>query len=186
MRPAKLHSAETTQTTGCDFVQMVPEFRDLFEAVASGYGAIGSRFSHESMLINYPFFKILCNRGFHLIVKLLLLHNVRDISNNLKLYRTEILKELGSKNSIRSQRGDWPETVTCRLQHQRGSRFMDQSDCRYGSLVLQNCERCAQLPLRFGSSALAFLPRQSWRCKEGRECATDINDALSFMLGHAY
>lgn len=82
-------------TMDCDFVQMVPEFRDLFEAVASGYdGAIGSRFSHESMLINYPFFKILCNRAFHLIVKVLLLHNVRDISNNLKLYRTEILKEI--------------------------------------------------------------------------------------------
>lgn len=79
----------------CDFVQIVPEFRDLFDAVASGYdGAIGSRFSHESMLINYPFFKIVCNRGFHLLVKLLLLHDVRDISNNLKLYRAEILKEL--------------------------------------------------------------------------------------------
>jgi hypothetical protein len=46
------------------------------------------------MLINYPFFKIVCNRGFHLLVKLLLLHNVRDVSNNLKLYRAEILKEL--------------------------------------------------------------------------------------------
>jgi SAM-dependent methyltransferase len=82
-------------TMDCDFVQIVPEFRDLFDAVAYGYdGAIGSRFSHESMLINYPFFKIVCNRGFHLLVKLLLLHNVRDVSNNLKLYRAEILKEL--------------------------------------------------------------------------------------------
>jgi glycosyltransferase involved in cell wall biosynthesis len=80
-------------TMDSDFVQIVPELRDLFDAVASGYdGAIGSRFSRESMLINYPFFKILCNRAFHLLVKILLLPKVRDVSNNLKLYRAEILK----------------------------------------------------------------------------------------------
>jgi dolichol-phosphate mannosyltransferase len=79
----------------CDFVQIVPEFRDLFDVIAGGRdGAIGSRFSHDSVLINYPFFKILCNRSFHLLVKLLLLWQVRDISNNLKLYRAAILKDL--------------------------------------------------------------------------------------------
>jgi dolichol-phosphate mannosyltransferase len=82
-------------TMDCDFVQIVPEFRDLFEVIANGKdGAIGSRFSHESVLINYPFFKILCNRGFHLLVRLFLLPNVRDISNNLKLYKSEILKNM--------------------------------------------------------------------------------------------
>jgi dolichol-phosphate mannosyltransferase len=79
----------------CDFVQIVPELRDLFEAVAAGRdGAIGSRFSLESVLINYPFFKIICNRGFHTLIRLLLPGRVRDISNNLKLYRAEILKGL--------------------------------------------------------------------------------------------
>lgn len=82
-------------TMDADFVQILPEFRDLFDAIAAGYdGAIGSRFSYESVLINYPFFKILCNRAFHLLVKLLLLPNVRDTSNNLKLYRSDILKNL--------------------------------------------------------------------------------------------
>lgn len=82
-------------TMDSDFVQILPEFRDLFDVVAAGHdGAIGSRFSHESVLINYPFFKILCNRSFHLLVKLLLLGGVRDISNNLKLYRADILKNL--------------------------------------------------------------------------------------------
>lgn len=81
-------------TMDCDFVQIVPELRDLFEVVAAGHdGAIGSRFSHESVLINYPFFKILCNRGFHVLVRLFL-HRVRDISNNLKLYRADILKTI--------------------------------------------------------------------------------------------
>jgi len=82
-------------TMDCDFVQILPELRDLFDAVAAGRdGAIGSRFSHESVMINYPFFKTLCNRAFHLLVKLLLVRRVHDISNNLKLYRADIFKDL--------------------------------------------------------------------------------------------
>jgi dolichol-phosphate mannosyltransferase len=81
-------------TMDCDFLQIVPELRDLFKVAAEGHdGAIGSRFSHDSVLINYPFFKILCNRGFHALVRLFL-HRVRDISNNLKLYRADILKTM--------------------------------------------------------------------------------------------
>jgi hypothetical protein len=80
----------------CDFVQIIPEFRDLFAAVVEGYdGAIGSRFSHESVLINYPLPKILANRGFHLLLNLLLGLKVRDISNNLKLMRASVLKGIG-------------------------------------------------------------------------------------------
>ncbi|MGB7436235.1 MAG: glycosyltransferase [Candidatus Acidiferrum sp.] len=82
-------------TMDCDFLEILPEFRDLFDAVTEGHdGAIGSRFSHESLLINYPFFKILCNRGFHLLANLLLPLHVRDTSNNLKLYKTEILRSI--------------------------------------------------------------------------------------------
>jgi SAM-dependent methyltransferase len=79
----------------CDFLQILPEFRDLFDAVAAGHdGAIGSRFTHESVMINYPFFKILCNRAFHLLARAVMPVRARDISNNLKLYRSEILKDL--------------------------------------------------------------------------------------------
>jgi len=82
-------------TMDCDFVQIVPEFRDLFDAIAAGHdGAIGSRFSNDSLLINYPFGKILCNRAFHLLANLLLGMRMRDVSNNLKVYRAEILKSL--------------------------------------------------------------------------------------------
>jgi dolichol-phosphate mannosyltransferase len=79
----------------CDFQLIIPELRDLFDVVADGHaGAIGSRFSHESVLINYPFPKIIANRAFHLLLRLVLRRRIRDISNNLKLYRAEILKEL--------------------------------------------------------------------------------------------
>ena len=82
-------------TMDCDFVQIVPEFRDLFDAIVEGHaGAIGSRFTHESVLINYPLAKILVNRGFHLLLNILLRLRVRDVSNNLKLMRSEIYKTL--------------------------------------------------------------------------------------------
>jgi glycosyltransferase involved in cell wall biosynthesis len=82
-------------TMDCDFVQILPEIGDLFDAIAAGRdGAIGSRFSHESVMINYPFFKTICNRAFHFLVKLLILRRVHDISNNLKLYRAEIFKSI--------------------------------------------------------------------------------------------
>lgn len=79
----------------CDFVEILPQFRGLFRVIADGHdGAIGSRFSHESILVNYPFTKLFFNRLCHTIIKLFLLSAVRDISNNLKLYRSEILKGL--------------------------------------------------------------------------------------------
>jgi dolichol-phosphate mannosyltransferase len=79
----------------CDFINIVSEFRRLFDVVAAGHdGAIGSRFSSESALIRYPFLKIVANRTFHWILNLLLGKRVRDLSNNLKLYRADILKNL--------------------------------------------------------------------------------------------
>jgi len=79
----------------CDFAQIAPDFRDLFDAVADGAdGAVGSRFSHDSVLINYPLPKILCNRAFHVLANFLLPVRIRDISNNLKLMRAAILKNL--------------------------------------------------------------------------------------------
>jgi dolichol-phosphate mannosyltransferase len=79
----------------CDFAMLVPELRDLFDAVAAGRdGAIGCRFSYDSILVNYPVLKMLGNRGFHVLVRLLFRRPVRDVSNNLKLFRASILKEL--------------------------------------------------------------------------------------------
>jgi dolichol-phosphate mannosyltransferase len=79
----------------CDFEMLIPELQDLFDVVAAGHeGAIGSRFSHESVLLNYPASKLLGNRAFHLTIRLLLHRKVRDISNNLKLYRGDILREM--------------------------------------------------------------------------------------------
>ncbi len=82
-------------TMDCDFQHLLPEFRDLFDCAVEDYDVIvGSRFSRHSVLLNYPFFKIVANRGFHLLARLLLLRNFRDLTNNLKLMRRHVVTDL--------------------------------------------------------------------------------------------
>ena len=79
----------------CDFQHLLPEIRDLFDAANQGYDVIvGSRFSRHSVLLNYPFFKILANRGFHILANILLRRRFRDLTNNLKLIRREVINKL--------------------------------------------------------------------------------------------
>ncbi len=78
-----------------DFTLIVPELRGLFDAVAAGRdGAIGSRFSRDSILVNYPFPKIVANRSFHVLLRLLTGMRVRDVTNNLKLYPRELFQRI--------------------------------------------------------------------------------------------
>jgi dolichol-phosphate mannosyltransferase len=82
-------------TMDCDFQHLLPEFRDLFDAIVEGYDVVvGSRFSRHSVLLNYPFSKIVANRGFHLLARLLLLRSFRDLTNNLKLMHRQVVQDL--------------------------------------------------------------------------------------------
>ena len=79
----------------CDFQHLLPEFRDLLDQVAKGYDVvIGSRFSRHSVLLNYPFLKIFANRAFHALAILLLGYRIRDVTNNLKIMRREVVSDL--------------------------------------------------------------------------------------------
>ena len=79
----------------CDFQHLLPEIRDLFDAAAEGYDVVvGSRFSRHSVLLNYPFTKIVANRGFHALAKLALRRSFRDVTNNLKLIRRDVVERL--------------------------------------------------------------------------------------------
>jgi SAM-dependent methyltransferase len=79
----------------CDFQHLLPEIRDLFDAAADGYDVVvGSRFSRHSVLLNYPFQKIVANRGFHSLAQLALRRRFRDLTNNLKLMRREVVEKL--------------------------------------------------------------------------------------------
>ena len=79
----------------CDFQHLLPEVRDLLDAIAQGYDvAVGSRFSRHSVLLNYPPLKIVANRAFHAIAQVILLARFRDLTNNLKLMRREVVENL--------------------------------------------------------------------------------------------
>lgn len=82
-------------TMDCDFQHLLPEFRELFDATAEGYDVvIGSRFSRHSVLLNYPFLKIFANRTFHAIAVMLFARRIRDVTNNLKIMRREVVADL--------------------------------------------------------------------------------------------
>uniref|UniRef100_B8HMN3 Glycosyl transferase family 2 n=1 Tax=Cyanothece sp. (strain PCC 7425 / ATCC 29141) TaxID=395961 RepID=B8HMN3_CYAP4 len=79
----------------CDFQHLLPEVRDLFDAAAEGCDvAVGSRFSRHSVLLNYSLLKIIANRGFHVLAQILFRRQFRDLTNNLKLMRQEVVKSL--------------------------------------------------------------------------------------------
>ena len=82
-------------TMDCDFQHLLPEFRDLLDAAAEGYDVvIGSRFSRHSVLLNYPFVKIFANRAFHALAVVLFGRRIRDVTNNLKIMRREVVQDL--------------------------------------------------------------------------------------------
>jgi dolichol-phosphate mannosyltransferase len=92
-----LHAAtgEYVLSLDCDFQHLLPEIRDLFDGIAEGYDvAVGSRFSRHSVLLNYPFMKIVANRAFHMIARMVLIARFRDLTNNLKLMRRQVVQDL--------------------------------------------------------------------------------------------
>lgn len=79
----------------CDFLAIIPEMRDLFDAVKNGADvAVGSRFSRGSVLLNYPFTKIIANRAFHCLANILLGKHFRDLTNNLKILKREAAEKI--------------------------------------------------------------------------------------------
>ena len=104
----------------CDFQHLLPELEDMFDAIAEGFdGAVGSRFSRHSLLINYPFGKILANRGFHVLFSLAFRTARRDLTNNLKLMRTELARAMELKEpwfAVNAETGLQLALMDCRLK----------------------------------------------------------------------
>jgi len=104
----------------CDFQHLLPEVRDLFDAAAEGHDVvIGSRFSRGSVLLNYPFKKIVANRGFHLLARLVLWRRFRDLTNNLKLIRRDVIDRLQLTEpgfAINAETGLQPVVMGCSVK----------------------------------------------------------------------
>lgn len=88
--------AEYVLTMDSDFVESIKEVRMLIRAIEEdGYdGVIGSRFIKGSRLEVYPLAKKMMNRMFHFIVKALFSIRQNDLTNNFKLYKTHIFRDL--------------------------------------------------------------------------------------------
>jgi hypothetical protein len=91
----RLATGQYILSMDCDFLHLLPEVRDLFDEAAAGSDVVvGSRFSRHSVLLNYPFTKIVANRAFHVLARLLLRRHFRDLTNNLKLMRRDVVEQL--------------------------------------------------------------------------------------------
>ncbi|MEO6219167.1 MAG: glycosyltransferase [Ginsengibacter sp.] len=91
----RIAKGEYILSMDCDFQHLLPEIRDLFDAALKGNDVvIGSRFSRHSVLLNYPFQKIVANRAFHLLARMMFWRKFRDLTNNLKLIRREVVEKL--------------------------------------------------------------------------------------------
>lgn len=55
---------------------------------------LGSRFINGSKIENYPKKKLIFNRLFNNLVKILFWHKYNDFTNAFKIYRTDVLKEI--------------------------------------------------------------------------------------------
>jgi nucleoside-diphosphate-sugar epimerase/2-polyprenyl-3-methyl-5-hydroxy-6-metoxy-1,4-benzoquinol methylase len=104
----------------CDFQHLLPEIRDLFDAAAQGFDVVvGSRFSRHSVLLNYPFQKIMANRGFHLLARTLLGRKFRDLTNNLKLIRRDVIEKMKLNQpgfAVNAETGLQPLVMGCKIK----------------------------------------------------------------------
>ena len=55
---------------------------------------LGSRFLKNSEVIDYPKKKLIINRIFNFITKVMFFENYNDFTNAFKIYKTEVLKEI--------------------------------------------------------------------------------------------
>lgn len=107
-------------TMDSDFEHLLPELRDMFQAVPEGYDVvIGSRFSRHSVLLNYPFTKIFANRAFHFLARIFLGHTFRDTTNNLKLMKREVVARLHLRQpgfAVNAETGLQPWLLGCKIR----------------------------------------------------------------------
>ena len=92
--------ADFVLTMDSDFTESIGEVRMLIQAIEEkNYdGVIGSRFIRGSRLLNYPLLKKIMNRWFHFLVKKLFSIKQNDLTNNFKLYKSSVFRNLPWKS----------------------------------------------------------------------------------------
>jgi len=106
-------NADYVLTMDSDFISSIAEVRRLIKSMeATGFdGVIGSRFIKGSRLIRYGIAKRIANRLFHFLVKALFNIKQNDLTNNFKLYKADIFRNLPWRSndySINAETGILP------------------------------------------------------------------------------
>ncbi|MFA5143417.1 MAG: glycosyltransferase family 2 protein [Candidatus Omnitrophota bacterium] len=83
-------------TMDSDFVENMDDIGRMIERMERGDcdGVIGSRFIKGSRMEGYPLTKKIANRLFHYVVRLLFGIKQKDLSNNFKLYKREVIERI--------------------------------------------------------------------------------------------
>ena len=97
----------------CDFIENTNNIKAMLQHAKNFDGIIGSRYLKKGSLKNYPLLKKIANRSFHLLIRLFLGISYIDLSNNFKLYKTSIIKQIlpllkSSGFSINAETGLYP------------------------------------------------------------------------------
>lgn len=77
-----------------DFSDDINDLKKYYNLMqANNYDAVfGSRFTSESVVTGYPKQKLLLNRVFNFIVKIVFLNSYNDYTNAFKIYKSEMIK----------------------------------------------------------------------------------------------
>ena len=88
--------SEYVLTMDSDFIDSLDDVGRLIKKMETGEydGVIGSRFTRGGRLENYPHLKKVMNRMFHFIVRILFNVKQKDLTNNFKLYKIEIIRKM--------------------------------------------------------------------------------------------
>lgn len=78
----------------CDFLANVPDIAKMLEKIKDYDVIVGSRFIRKNSLTNYPKTKLIVNRLYHFLAKILLGVKQEDLTNNFKLYKKKLVDRL--------------------------------------------------------------------------------------------
>ena len=88
--------AEYVLSMDSDFLENINDVRAMIGELEkkSLDGVIGSRFTEGGRLVGYPGDKRLMNRGYHAIVRAVFGIKQKDLTNNFKLYKADIVRKM--------------------------------------------------------------------------------------------
>ena len=81
----------------CDLSDSLEDLKNYFDIISKNENLdaiLGSRFIRGGRINNYPMVKLIMNRIFNLIVKIMFLSNYNDFTNAFKIYKKETLLKI--------------------------------------------------------------------------------------------